>query len=544
MSTSPLVILGADARASWNRVRRGSGAARRSVIAFLLVSLLMGPFVLGLSFLSGLILARTGADPVGALTGGFAALVVLITGLGLSTVINAFFADRTLLLYALAPVPPRNVFLARLVSSSLPAWLVGTTVMALIAGYGFGSDVGPGFYPVALLAVALTIFATVGLLVAVLSLVLRVVPARRARDVAALAAALIGAAFYAVWYGVVGGSQLRFGVRGLQRVAELGTRLDWLPVSWPARALAAWALGDPGLAAAWLGLMLAGSAATIGVAWLAYRSAFLVGVGVYGEGGAQREARPARRTRRRRVAEGPARPVLALAAKDLRTMRRDVRRLASVLPTVAMALVYPLVFFRLPGRVGAIGFWGSMVSGAFVPFLLSTAVALPAVGAEGRGMQLLVLAGVRAGVVLRAKLLYVIPSITLLGTLGGVVAVVTREATVEEKLVALALVAWISAGMGAIGVGAGAVAPNFGTSNPQRAVRFQASLLAMGAEAVFALLSLAAVLLFVLAGLIGGQVRLWLSLGALVPLAAGAVLVLGILALGSRRLGSWRPDEE
>ena len=224
-------------------------------------------------------------------------------------------------------------------------------------------------------------------------------------------------------------------------------------------------------------------------------------------------------------------------------MRRDIRRLASVLPTIAMALIYPLVFFRLPGRIGAIGFWGSMVSAAFVPFLLSTALALPAVGAEGRGMQLLLLAGVRAGEILRAKLLYVVPAVTLLGTVGGVVAVVTREATLDEKLAALALVAWISAGMGAIGVGAGAVAPNFETSNPQRAVRFQASLLAMGAEAVFALLSLASVLLFMLSGLVGGQLRFWVALAAVAPLAMGAALVLGVLAFGNGRLAAWAPED-
>jgi len=181
-----LVILGADARSAWNRLRRGGSAARRSLLTILVASVVVGPLVLALAFLSGLALGRIGADPVASLTGGFAALVVLITGLGVSTVIQAFFADRVLLLFALAPVRPRDVFLARLLTCSLPAWLVGLGVVALITGYGIGRGAGAGYYVAGLVAVGLTVFSTVSVLVAVLSLVLRVVPARRARDVGAL----------------------------------------------------------------------------------------------------------------------------------------------------------------------------------------------------------------------------------------------------------------------------------------------------------------------------------------------------------------------
>lgn len=541
MTAPALVILRADARSAWNRIVRGRGAARRGVIAFVVSTLVFGPFVLGLAFFSGLALARTGADPVGALTSGFAALVVLITGLGLSTVITAFFADRVLLLFALAPVRPRDVFWARLVSCSLPAWLVGMTVVALIAGYGVARGVGPGFYLVGVLAVALTVFSTVSLLVAVLSLVLQVVPARRARDVANLAAALIGAVFYLGWYGLVGGGQVRFGYQTVQRAATVGNQLSWLPIAWPARALAAWGDGDALAAAGWLGLVLAGAVATIGLAWLGYRRAFLVGVGVYGEGGAQRGGRAVRRTGHRPVAQGRPRPVLALAAKDLRTLRRDVKRLASVLPSLVMAIVYPLVFFRIPSQSGGIGFWVGMMSGAFVPFLLSTTLALPSIGAEGRGMQLLVLAGVRAAVIVRAKLSYVVPIVTLLGTGGGVIAALTRQAPADEKLAAVAAVAWLSAGIAAIGVGAGATAPNFGASDPQRAVHFQAGLVAIGGDVAFSLFTFIAVLLLILGRMLGSGLRPWLTVAALVPAAIAVSVVLGILALGSRRLASWTP---
>jgi hypothetical protein len=456
-----LAILGADTRSAWNRLRRGGAAGRRTLVTFLVSSLIVGPLVLGLAFGSGLVLGRIGADPVGSLTGGFAALVVLITGLGVSAVIQSFFADRALLLFALAPVRPRDVFLARLLTCSLPAWPVGLGVVALVTGYGIARGVGTAYYVAGLVAVALTVFSTVSLLVAVLSLVLQVVPARRARDVATLAAALIGAGLYVGWYGVVGGGQGRFDLQAVQRLSAVGSQLSWLPMAWPARALGALAAGDAGSAATWFGLTVGGAVVAIGLAWFGYRQAFLVGVGVYGEGGATSGGRRARRVAAPRVAaEGRPRPVLALASKDLRSLRRDMKRLASVLPTVAMAIAYPLIFFRVPGAPGRIGFWGGMLSGAFGPFLLSTALALPAVGIEGRGMQLLTLAGVRASVIVRAKLAYAVPIMTVLGAGGGVVGVLTRQASLDEKLAAVLALAWISAGMAAIGVGAGGTGPH------------------------------------------------------------------------------------
>jgi ABC-2 type transport system permease protein len=543
-----LVILNADVRSAWNRLRRGGGEGRRSVLAFLVSSVVLGPLVLVLALASGLALGRIGADPVGSLTGGFAALVVLITGLGVSTVIQSFFADRALLLFALAPVRPRDVFLARLLTCSLPAWLVGLGVVALITGYGIARGAGATYYLAGLVAVGLTVFSTVSVLVAVLSLVLRVVPARRARDVASLAAALIGAGIYVGWYGVVGGGQGRYSLETFQRATALGSQLGWLPIAWPARALAAWAAGDAGGAAAWFGVTLAGALLAIGLAWLGYRQAFLVGVGVYGEVGAQSAGRRGRRSgaprslsRRAPAAVGRPRPALALAAKDLRSLRRDIKRLASVLPAVAMAIAYPLIFFRVPARSGEIGFWVGMLSGAFAPFLLSTALALPAVGIEGRGVQLLLLAGVRATVIVRAKLAYALPIIIVLGTGGGVVGALARPAPTGEKLAAVLAVAWIAAGMAAIGVGAGAAAPNFEASNPQRAIHFHAGLLALAADVAFALLSCGAVLLLVISRLLPPDTRRLLALAAVLPATAAAGVVAGVLTYGTRRLARWTP---
>jgi hypothetical protein len=154
-------------------------------------------------------------------------------------------------------------------------------------------------------------------------------------------------------------------------------------------------------------------------------------------------------------------------------------------------------------------------------------------------MQLLLLAGVRATVIVRAKLAYALAIIVVLGTGGGVVGALARPAPIEEKLAAVLAVAWIAAGMAAIGVGAGAAAPNFGASNPQRAIHFQAGLLAMAADVAFALLSCGAVLLVVVSRLLPPGPGRLLALAAVLPAAAAAGVVAAVLAFGTRRLARW-----
>lgn len=547
MTTPALAILAADLRGSWNVVRRG-GAPRRRLIGVLVAAVVLGPPFLGGGLLAGYASAREGADATPLFAGAFTSLTVLIMVLGLSTVITAFFADRVLLLLALAPIRPRDVFLARLVSASVPGFVVGALVLAVTVGYGVGWGADAGYYAAALLAVALTVVSAVCLLVCVLSVVLRVVPARRARDVANLVAALLAAAFYLGWYGFLRGGGTAFGPGSLQRLASTGRGLASVPTAWPGRGLAAWAAGDAVGAATWLGLGLAAALALLGSAWLAYRNAFVVGVGVYGESGAQLTRRPSRRASRRQVeegvGEGSARPVRALAYKDLLAVRRDMRRLAGVLPAIVMAIAYPLLILRGPNLPGALGFWLGMTGSAFAPFLLSSVIALPSVGLEGRGMKLLLLAGTPAETLLRAKLAYAVPVVTALGVGGGVAAAWFRAGSAGELLAAGAALAWLSAGMAGIGVGAGAIAPNFEASDPRRVVRFTGGLVSMAADVGFVALSFGTVVAALVARATAAPLATALWAVAVFLAAAAAAVVLVVLAAGRRALARWRPDED
>jgi ABC-2 type transport system permease protein len=541
-----LTLLAADARSTWNLLRRGGGQGGRRRLALLAATPLAGGLGLGV-FLGGYAVARTGTDPEPILAAGFTATVMVVLLLDLSTVITAFFADRTLVLLALAPIRTRDVFAARLVSASLPAWLVALAVLALVTGYGVGRGLGPGYYLAGLLAVAVTVAATVGLLVTALSLVLRVVPARRARDVANLLAALLGVGLYVGWFAFAGGGTARSSFRTVGRLMALGRQLEWLPTAWPGSALAAWAAGDTGGALLRFVPLLALSAALLGAAWLTYRRAFVLGLGVYGEAGATAQRRRARRAAGGAVAAGPARPVLALARKDLLTMRRDFRRLARTLPSLAIAIAYPVLFLRatVPSvgpRAAEFTFWVSMAGTLFAPFMTSVVVALPAVGLEGRGMRLLLLAGVPARTIVRAKLAVAAAIVTGLGVLGGAAGALLHGARPGQLLLLVAVLLAVSTGMAAIAVGAGAMAPEFDATDPRRAVRLEGVLVCVIVEAAFTALAAGAVASWIAAAHLAGPLVLPLAaLGAGLALAAAALPVL-LLVAGTRALAAWRPD--
>jgi hypothetical protein len=234
--------------------------------------------------------------------------------------------------------------------------------------------------------------------------------------------------------------------------------------------------------------------------------------------------------------------VRAIVYKDLISMRRDMRRLASVLPGVAMAVAYPLLF-RLPSGargLGEIGFWAGMAGSAFIPFMLSMLFALPAIGQEGRGIQLLTLAGTRPATILRAKLTAMVPLVSVLSLAGATATAMFHGADVAGVLAVLGVIAWFSAGLATIGVSAGALAPNFAAADPRRAVRFEGVLAGMVGDALFSVLSGGAVAVALFAAHAPGGGAVALMAVAFVLAAGAAGVVAGFVALALNALGRYR----
>jgi hypothetical protein len=523
-------LVRADLRSVVNAVRESRG--RRRVIGMLVAAVVGGPFFVAASFGVGYGMARLGTDPVTVFAASFTAVTVVILVVQLPSVIESFFADRRLLLLALAPIRPLDVYLSRLLSASRIGWALGVLLVAQMLGFGVATGAGAAFYVVGLAGLVLVVASAISLQVIALSFLLRVAPASRARDLATLVAALLGALLYLGWFAVVGGGRP---AAGLGPYTEVGRRLAWLPTAWPARALAGVLAGDAGHTLAWLVATAALCAALGIVAWAGYRRAFMLGVGVFGEGGGMATGRRRTRRARRDLDEHPANPVGALLRKDLLSTRRDVRRLSGVLPSLAVAVVYPVLFSRSVSGTG-IAFWGSMWGCIFAPFLLSNVLALPAVALEGRAMLLLRLAGTPLWTLLGAKLAYTIPAVAVVGVPGALVVAVLHQATGEQLVAVAAASLWVSAGLAAIGTGAGALAPNFGAPDPRRAVGFTGVIAGNLADAGFLACTGGGIGLGVLGWWLGAPWTVPLVAAGVVVAAAGVGLVALLLTIAVRRL--------
>jgi len=537
VSTTAL-ILGAEWRNARNWLLK-TKQGRSTSIGLAVGAVFIGPTFLGGAALGGYALGKFGIDPAGIFAGGFSAVALLMFIFGLPGIIAAFFADRQLLLFAAAPISSLQLYLARLVQASLPASLVGAVVLAAVFGYGVGAGLNPAFGLLAIVLVAVLALAVVSVEVALMSLVLRVVPATRARDVAGVALALLGSSFYLIQFVLRGsiGTAADNPEQALRQISGLGARLVWLPTSWPAEALAAWAVHSTGRALGWTALSVAVSTLAVVVGWLLHRQTFVLGLGVFGDAGAgsSRRRRSQAQPMTARVAR--PRPVLAIAKKDFLALRRDFRRLAGALPAVAIAVVYT---FANAGHTVP-GFWGLALPIAFAPGFVSLSVALPAIATEGRGVQLLVLAGLPMRTLLRAKLLFALPIVLTLTLATALAVTILNGAAPAESVEVVLFAAWLGCGAPAIAVAAGALGPDFAATDPRRGVNPAWMFGGMALIGVFGALSYGALFAFRLAA--DGTMTPLLAAAAILLLAAAGAIVAGILAFGLRALERWRPGE-
>lgn len=535
------LLLAAELRSVWNWVR----FSRRGMSAALGVTLAALPFgfLLGLAmFGAGYVVARLAIAPAPLFALGFFTVSLAVFVFGLPGVIGSFFGDRQLLLLASAPIPAGAVFTARLLQASLPALAAGLLVLSGAAGYGAGRGIGLPYYLLSVLLVAAMALSVVAVAVVLMTLVLRVVPAARARDVAGLLAAALAASFYLLQ---VVATPARF-ARGqpsdaarriASQVSAFGSDLIWFPTTWPAEALANWATVGPLASLPWIALSLGFLGLAWLLAWRLYARTFVLGLGVFGEAGAVSPRRTAS-VRRRPAHDSPARPIAALVYKDLVTLRRDLRRLAGALPALVMAVAYSFVNSR--GQGG--GVWPVILPLGFVPVMVSGALALPAVSVEGRGILLLALAGTSMRRLLAAKLVFA-GSIVAGMAVAAALMLSLRRGETSIVLLAVPVAAWLGAGCAAIAVSFGAMGPNFqapadrARGNPAYAM---GALVAMG---VFAGLTYGAIAAAgAAAG--GGAWTVPLVTVAVVAGAMSVALVVAALVVGLERLEQLRPGDD
>ena len=512
---------------------------KRGPVRLLLLAIFLaaaGIFILGGAFTVGATAGHflpVAIDPV--LVGGFTGLSVLMLVVGFPTVIATFFVGRDLLQLALAPVRTIEIFIARLTLAMGANLLISSILLAVVLGMGAGAGAPVAYFVVAVPLIFLQVLAITSTQTVLMSIVLRWVPARMARDVAAAVAGLTGAGLYLAW-----NLSLRQSFSGRSRpnvdnLTVLIQRIDWLPPAWPGHALSEIIAGHAVAAVTWIGLTLLLSVALVAAASVLYKHTLLAGLGVFGSA----QAVWKRKDRRASApaiggAGGSGSPALAIARKDWLAFRRDIRRLSRLLPALLFPIGYVFAVTRPSRSMG--GFWSEVLLVAFMSMFMSTTLATPSIPSERRGFQLLRMAPLPMWQVLRAKVLLTLPPVLAMTIAFGVVVAIVSSNGADRLLELSTLVIWLGCGFVAIGVSAGGIDPRFDALDDRRAVGLVGTLAGLGGSLGFGLLSVGAFALFIFGGdAVAGTAQLGPvpstpAIGALMW-AAGIVLAAASLAV-------------
>jgi hypothetical protein len=468
-------------------------------LALLAIALLVAVVIIGgTAFTIGATVGRFLVYAVDSmLAAGFTGLSLLMLVVGFPTVIASFFVGRDLLQLVIAPVRTRDIFIARVVSAMSANLLISGILVAAVLGVGVGAGAPFAYFPLAVVLIAVEIITITSLQAILMSLILRWVPARMARDVAAAVAGLTGAGLYLAWNLSI---RQTFGRRGrpdLSGLTGFVQHIDWLPTTWPGHALSALLLGSTGVAIAWLAASLALAAILMAMAAILYEQTLLSGLGIFGGTSVvwrrrnQRQAAP-------RLARGAGSPALAIARKDWLGFRRDVRRLTRLLPALLLPIGYAVVLSQ-PGRTLS-GFWSNVALLTFLSMFMASALATPSIPSERRGFQLLRMAPLTMWHLLRAKVFIALPAVLATMLVFSVAVALASKSGPVQLLELLVFGAWLAGGFVSISVSGGAIDPRFEATDDRRSVGLVGSLASIGGSLAFALLSIGALALFVLGG--------------------------------------------
>ena len=517
--------------------------------------------LLGIFLLAGAVFIGGGAFTVGAaaghflpiardtiLTGGFTSLSVLMLVIGFPTVIATFFVGRELLQLVLAPVRPLDIFIARLVLAMSANLLISSILLMGTLGVGVGSGAPIVFYPLTVVLIFVQVLVVTALQAILMSIVLRWVPARIARDVAAAVAGLSGAGFYLAWNINLRQSFSPRNHPDLSNFTSLVNHVEWLPSAWPGHALSAVIAGNPSEAATWVLFSVVLAVLVLAIAEILYRRTLLTGLGVFGgppaiwrRGAAKQVIAVAR--------QGAASPFRAIALKDWLSYRRDIRRLSRMLPAFLFPIGYAFAFLRPSQSITS--FWTEVFLVGFISMFMSTALATPSIPSERRGFQLLRMAPMTMAQVIRAKIMLTLPPVLVLTFIFSMVVATVSASGVAQYVELAILVLWLGTGFVAVGVSAGAIDPRFDASDDRRAVGLVGTLAGLAGTLGFGLLSVGALALVVF-GYSAAQgikqlgpipatpeVGALMWAGGVVLLVGAAAIVIALLWFANSRLRAW-----
>ena len=424
-------LMRARARITWNNIGR---ASRRRKIGYAFAALGLTVLALVLVFVSWGILTALRQPQVAELVTPdlirsvpvFFTSATFLAGLltNFGVLLQALYLAGDMEFLLAAPIPPRAVFVTKLVQAVLPNFLF-MCLFNLPALIGLGIALGYNIVYFVMLPVTLVLLMLAGAGLAALGvmLVVRMVPARRVAEV----------------LGLVGGvtsilcsqSSQIMRASGLGRtssaqvIAMANTAAQfnqpYSPLAWPGRALVALGEGQW-----WAALLLAGAttALTLGafaVSLVASERLYISGWARTRAGVAPHRAAHGERRRRPGKVRFLPRSVSGLVVKDYKLLTRDLRNLSQLITPIVLGVIYTFSLMggtrreAIPSQIEReIKVYGSMGTALFVAWMFAMRLALGSIGMEGKRYWLLKVAPLRAEALLAAKFIVAyLPSLAL-----------------------------------------------------------------------------------------------------------------------------------
>ncbi len=465
--------------------RRSAGTRRRmrlALITAVAASLWFGIFLVALRVLAHF----ATIEEIGPLLNLKLLNMLLVTSLALLifsdilTALSKLYLARDLPLVHALPVPAHRIYLARWMEICFDgSWMVVAFTLPVFLAYGIVFGQGftyiavlvAAFLPLALMAASLSSLLVMGAVI--------VIPANRMKNIFVLLGLL---AFVAVYLALrmarpeqlvdpeVFESVLAY-VAALQTPAA-----PWLPSTWAFNALHAALEGDPGRGLADLALLWSGTLTLVFISLLTADVLYFRGYSRT-QTGAVRNRRVSSANRQRRFYAWSG-PVRALLDKEIRTFWRDQTQWSQIFLILALVVIYVYNFKVLPLEKSPLPTvylqnllaFLNMGLALFVLTAVTARFAFPAVCTEREAFWTVKVAPISIRAFLWIKFgIYYLPLLVLTETLIVVTNILLNVTPFMMGLSVLTIFSMVP-GIVALGIGLGALNPNFRTENPAQAV--------------------------------------------------------------------------
>jgi len=470
----------------WPIVHRRPNTATRAYVRLAIMTTVAGVLWIGIFMVSLRVLTHFNTiEEIGTLLNYKLLNMLMVTSLALLvfsdilTALSKLYLARDLPLVHALPVPAHRIFLARWMEIGFDgSWMVLAFTLPVFLAYGvvFEQGLTYGLVLVAVLLPFALLAAAISCLLVLLAVI--VVPANRMKNIFILLGLL---AFVGIYLAIrmarpeqlvdpeVFDSVMTY-------VASLQTPSSpWLPSTWAYHALQTALASEPAR-----GLL------DIGLLWSATGLFLFIGVGLadrmYFRGYSRTQAagrkfrqRPFGTTRRRTRFTGPLR---ALLDKELKTFWRDQTQWSQIFLIMALVVIYVYNFKVLPLEKSPLPTvylqnllaFLNMGLALFVLTAVTARFAFPAVCSEREAFWVIKVSPISIRSFLWIKFgIYFLPLLVLTEGLIVITNTMLNVAPFMMWLSVLTVFAMVP-GIVALGIGMGALNPNFRTENPAQAV--------------------------------------------------------------------------